>query len=245
MAAPTLLFTPKDEIYEVLSASPGSGFSVIFKYKISDRDTIPAWFYTSGNTEGYPANDPGGSSNWNWFGDTTKIKINTDHVSAGWAQWKDDDGNVDIFNRSAVLGCMQVAMKDSITISSDYRIQEFYTYNTYRVIPSTDITVTLPDPGPAVQRHVNIKVDRSPGVATLSAARGTIDGQSSITLAQSPNIQTFYNDGTNWFSTKSVGFDNSDDTPVTAIRSLTQSQYNTLTAGVGANSNTLYLIRDE
>lgn len=242
MAAPTYLYTPAGETYDVLNASPGDNtIEVIFKYPISDRDTIPAWFYKDGNNH-----DFGSGASWEWT-DTgrTTIEINTEMVSAGWAQWQDEDGATDIFNRSSVLGFMQVAMKDSVTITSDYRIQEFYTYNTYRINASSDLTVTLPSPIPAVQRHVNLKVDDATGVITLSAAHGTIDGSATKTLSKSDTIQTYYNDGTNWYSSKPVGFSDDDDTPVTTMRCVTQSQYNTLSAGGSIDDNTLYLIKDE
>lgn len=246
MAAPTYLHTPAGEIYEVLNSSPtDTDLNVIFKYKISDRDTIPAWFY-GGNSSGFPQNEPGPSLNWNWTdGGQTHIQIRTAHTSAGWSKWSDQDGSEDIFNRSSVLGCMQLAMKDSINIVSDYEMQPFYTYNTYRVNAGSDLTITLPEPATAVQRHVNIKVDNAAGVITLASASGTIDGQSTVTLIESDTLQTYYNDGTNWYSNKPIGFSNDDTTPVTTIRSLTLTEYNTLTAGAGADDNTLYLIKDE
>lgn len=246
MAVPTYLHTPAGAVYEVLNDTPDdTDLNVVFKYKISDRDTVPAWFYSS-NTSGFPQNEPGPSLNWNWTDeDQTHIRINTTHTSAGWSKWSDQDGNEDVFNRSAVLGCMQLAMKDSITITSDYEIQPFYTYNTYRVQAGGDLTITLPDPAPAVQRHVNIKVDNASGVITLNTVSGNIDGQSTVTLTKSDTLQTYYNDGTNWYSNKPVGFSNDDTNPVTTLRSLTQTEYNTLTAGTGADDNTLYLIKDE
>ena len=242
MAAPTYLFTPAGATYDVINASPGdTTIEVVFKYPISDRDTIPAWFYVDGNTHNF-----GDGASWEWTDSGRQtIDIKTDMVSAGWSAWKDEDGNTDIFNRSAILGFMQVAMKDSITITSDYRIQEYYTYNTYRIDASSDLTITLPEAQPAVQRHVNLKVDNATGVITLSAAWGTIDGSATKTLSRSDTIQTFYNDGANWYSSKPVGFSDDDDTPVTTMRCVTQSQYDALSVNGGPDDNTLYLIKDE
>lgn len=253
MAAPTFLFTPASTIYEVISASPSNtDFQVTFKYKISDRDTIPAWFYASGNSQGYQANPPGPSLDWNFVahdGFTAEeqryLEVRSDMLSAGWAAWKDEAGDVNVMNRTSALSFMQVAMKDQIQISSNYTIQSFYTYNTYRVNASGAITITLPNPVTAVQRHVNFKVDNAGGTITLVSESGTVDGASSSTLIKSDTIQTYYNDGTNWHSSKPVGFDMTDDAPVTTIRCLSQTQYNTLTAGAGADDNTLYLIKDE
>lgn len=239
MAAPDKLFTPDGAIYEVLAVSPdfpnqATGTYVTFKYKLSDNDTVPAWFKVppAGNTWTFTNNDK------------THIRIEEDIQEAEWSKWDDTPGHPDLFNRTVMLSWMSNAMFDEKEIDSNYAIEAHYTYNTYRIDASTNaVTITLPDPTQAVQRHVNLKVDDATNTITLTTPTGTIDGNSLLTLPYADCKQTFYTNGTNWYSSTPISFNTTDSAPVTNIRSMTQSEYNTLTGSGLEDNNTLYVIR--
>jgi len=273
-----------------ISGSSVSDYRPVFKYVFSQasgnhKSTFPCWFNSNdsdGNITGqrYDAssnttgswrlcNSSGVESANNQLidGQSDYIKIKCDETRnpdgvnlLRWSQWGQDSQNVDLLNRSALLGVMSNGMfPEKLVEDTSYTIHPHYTYRAYRLNMTSSGAATdlkLPDPVKTVQRTIQVYINNASqegisGNVTISRnGNELINGSAAnLSFGDSSGVNTragdnnkpiiFHTDGTDWYTATNVGYDTSDDQPVYTIRRMTQNAYDGLSS---TDPNTLYVI---
>jgi len=273
-----------------ISGSSVSTYRPVFKYVFSQasgnhKSTFPCWFNpndSDGNITGQRY-DVSTNNTGSWrlcnssgvesandqliVGQSDYIKIKCDETRnpdgvnlLRWSQWGQDSQNVDLLNRSALLGVMSNGMfPEKLVEDTNYTIHPHYTYRAYRLNMTSNgsaVTLTLPDPAKTVQRTIQVYIlnasqEGVSGSVTISRnGSELINGSGAdLSFGDSGGVNQragdnnkpiiFHTDGTNWYTSTNVGYDHNDDLPVYTIRRMTQSVYNALGS---TDPNTLYVI---
>ena len=239
--------------FEVIDETPDNAdIDVSFKYRITDEETIPAWFLASDNVT-YTVVD-GVNEN----AGKRLVSVNSSHLLAevvSWGKWGSSAADKDLLNRSAVWGlCAAGQYQEEVmsTTNGVYTIHPFATYKAY-MFNSTfgeSKICELPLTG-CPQRIIRVHaITNSSNTVTVRAQYGDqLNGtsQGSITLPTNTNgayyefhqVRKSGSLEAGWKCVLPVSGDSSDTTPVTTIRRMTQSAYDALAS---TDPNTLYII---
>jgi hypothetical protein len=240
--------------FEVLNENPtNADIDVIFKYKITDEETIPAWFLASDNVT-YTVVDGVGQNAGKRF-----VSVNSSHLLdevVNWGKWGSDADDKDLLNRAAIWGLCAAGQYQEEMMSLDaantYTIHPFATYKAYMFNSTfgTSAICELPLTG-CPQRIIRVHaITNTSNTVTVRAQAGDqLNGTSQGSITLPTNTSGAYYEfhqvrkagslDAGWKCVLPVSGDSSDTTPVTTIRRMTQSDYNALST---KDPNTLYVI---
>jgi len=243
--------------YEVIQENPtNSALSVVFKYNISDHETIPAWILASDNVSYAVVDGTGGGSGADKTEEGKRyVQINSSHQLqqlAVWGKWGDGDGDSDLLNRTAIRALMAAGQFQQEIFEGTYTISDFYTYKAYafNATFSSSHICELPHTG-CPQNIIRVFAKASGGnTVTVRAQVGdALDGtsQGSIVLPATSTGEYYefhqVRDGSSlavgWESKLPISGDLSDSAPIASIRRMTQNAYDALAS---TDPNTLYVI---
>ena len=240
--------------FEVLEESPtNSDIDVIFKYNITNEETIPAWFLASDNVSHIVLDGTGS------FAGKRVVSISSsDHQMqevVSWGKWGSSSTDKDLLNRAAIWGlCAAGQYQEEVmtTTNGVYTIHPFATYKAY-MFNSTfgeSKICELPLTG-CPQRIIRVHaITNSSNTVTVRAQAGDqLNGTSQGSITLPTNTSGAYYEfhqvrksgslEAGWKCVLPVSGDSSDTTPVTTIRRMTQSAYDALGS---TDPNTLYVI---
>lgn len=239
--------------FEVLEENPSNAdIDIVFKYNITDKETIPGWFLASDNIT-YTVSDGTGD-----FAGKRVVSVNTSHnltQVVNWGKWGSGSTDKDLLNRSAIWSMCAAGQYQEENLSTSgngaYTIHPFATYKAYMFNSTfgSDEICELPLTG-CPQRIIRVHaITNSSNTVTVRAQIGDqLNGtsQGSITLPTNTNgayyefhqVRKAGSLEAGWKCVLPVSGDPSDSDPVTTIRRMTQSEYN----GITPDDNTLYII---